>query len=112
MPRFITVGESVIDTGTKAWATDYHKRSDGLYDVRFVVDGFTQSILAFGVESPGAAQREVCRQLLECEPGGLTVGEGTLHRSAIDISDIGTGEQDAPSIIRPDGVDAAKLLKM
>jgi hypothetical protein len=99
MPRFITVGEAIIDTAGKAWATDYGKRSDGLFDVRMVVDGFVQSIVAFGVDSPGDALAEIQRQL-------------SIPGHDVDIREIGTGEQHAPSIIRPEGVDASRLLKV
>lgn len=99
MPRFITVGDAIIDTAGKPWATDYHERSDKLYDVRMVCDGFLQSIIAFGVESPEAARLEMQRQL-------------AIPGNDINIRSMGTGEQDAPNIIRPAGVDASKLLKM
>jgi hypothetical protein len=108
--RFITVGQSIIDTGDKAWGTEYMPRTDKLVDVVLIVDGFVKSGLALGAADAGAARREISRQLMACAPGGLpTDGGGTLNQIAVDITSMGTGEVDAPNIIRPGGADLSLL---
>jgi hypothetical protein len=107
---FVTVGQSLIDTGGKAWGTEYMKRTDGLVDVVIIVDGFVKSGLALGAESAGAARREIQRQLTACSPEGRPLENGgTLNQVAIDITSMGTGEEDAPNIIRPNGDDLSLL---
>jgi hypothetical protein len=98
MPRFVTFWGGLAETGTKAYAIDKQDRSDGLCDIYLVIDGFCRADLALGVESLEFARKEVQKRL--------------AVEQDVDITQLGTGEQHAPNVIRPDAATSAKLLMM